>query len=228
MEGHSLEEQVAKLAQLVVNHENCVLVNLKINDHDLVRRRAAVWTDPVTNMSYPGQQVLYSRQRRHDGWIDGDEDTIYIQERLKNSVDRIILTPKLVEGESDETDDTPKLPQAPTIFRNQISYPILSEKILDRFAFLSYYRLIKLPENDPELVAKKLEQYEVITEACEALRKKYFNVLQVVELDATQHPEQVFDQISTQMQSRGYSIYHHLCEPTKLVWPEGASKGTII
>lgn len=54
----------------------------------------------------------------------------------------------------------------------------------------------------------------------EEVKRKYFNALQVVELDATQHPEQVFDQMKARMEARGYSIYAPLCEPLKLIPPE--------
>lgn len=54
----------------------------------------------------------------------------------------------------------------------------------------------------------------------EEVKRKYFNALQVVELDATQHPEQVFDQMKARMEARGYSIYAPLCEALKLIPPE--------
>ena len=54
----------------------------------------------------------------------------------------------------------------------------------------------------------------------EEVKRKHFKALQIVELDGTQHPEQVFDQMKARMEARGYSIYAPLCEALKLAPPE--------
>ena len=130
----NLFDQIDHLVSVIQNF-NVVLIDLRISDQDLLRRKAASWVDPVTNISYPGQQVLYSRKRRREGWVDGEEDAVYNSERAANSPSG--AKPKKEASEEGDEDEehteeavTVKTPLKP--FRNQISYPILSEKILDR------------------------------------------------------------------------------------------------
>lgn len=209
----NLYDQMDHLLALV-QKSNCVLVDLRIADQDLVRRRAASWLDPVTNISYPGQQVFYSRRRRREGWTDGEVDTVYNAERASPAAKDSAQSPTEEGGEEEEAPDgegsaNAQVPEsAPKLFKNLTSYPILSEKILDR--------LIKLPENDPEKVAEELVSYKKVEEKLDDFRKRNFNPLQIVELDATQHPEQVFNQMYSKMEARGLSIYDALCPPFRL------------
>lgn len=130
----NLFDQIDHLVSVIQNF-NVVLIDLRISDQDLLRRKASSWVDPVTNISYPGQQVLYSRKRRREGWVDGEEDAVYYAERATNSPSG--AKPKkeaLEEGDEDEehTEEAVTVTTPLKPFRNQISYPILSEKILDR------------------------------------------------------------------------------------------------
>lgn len=85
-----------------------------------------------------------------------------------------------------------------------------------------------MPENDPEKVSEELTGYKRAEERMEEVKRKYFNALQIVELDATQHPDQVFDQTKARMDARGYSIYAPLYEVFKLTPPEQAISGNTI
>ena len=122
-----------------------VLVNLSISDENLVRRRAAQWIDPKTNICYSGQQVSYSRKRRAEGWIDGAEDDLALaEEKLEQE------SPEAHEGQNENEEDeqleeieetvNPEVtekksePQASRL-NNRSTWPILSEEILNRYIF---------------------------------------------------------------------------------------------
>lgn len=207
IKSHNISQQLEQLASIIKKF-NCVLVDLRISDQDLLRRKVSSWVDPATNISYPGQQVVYSRKRRQEGWAEGEEDSVYIAERQtfnpqskeKNQEDQI--------DDDDEPKETEIIQGPPKLFKNRVSYPILSEKMLDR--------LIKLPENDPERVSAELLAYKRIEEKMEEIKAKYFHSLKIVELDASQHPEQILDQMKVRMDARGYSIYTPFYEVHRL------------
>ncbi|KAJ3312582.1 adenylate kinase [Boothiomyces sp. JEL0838] len=217
--------QINFLVSLVQNlqRHNYVVIDLRISDEDLTRRKASQWIDPLTNISYPGQQVLYSRKRRHDGFIDGDEDTVQNEElsliygklnqQLKEGVDG------QEDEEKDESEDESGPQQSRPYLKNRSSYPILSEKILDR--------LIKLPENDPEVFKLELAKYTAFEQKIELFKKNNFNSLQIIELDATMHPDVLFDQLKIRMEARGFSVYNPIVDAMPLVGPEGGFKGIV-
>ncbi|KAJ3325576.1 adenylate kinase [Boothiomyces sp. JEL0866] len=215
--------QISFLTSLVQNQQrhNCVVIDLRISDEDLVRRKASQWIDPLTNISYPGQQVLYSRKRRHDGFIDGDEDNVQTEElsliygklnqQLKDENDA------QEEEENIEEEEESGGQQNRPYLKNRSSYPIISEKILDR--------LIKLPENDPEMFKVELAKYTSFESKIELFKKNNFNTLQIIELDATMHPDVLFDQLKIRMEARGFSIYSPIVDAIPLLGAEGGFKG---
>lgn len=217
---NSAPSQIELLTGLAKNG-NCVLIDLRINDQDLIRRRAANWLDPITNISYPGQQILYSLQKRHEG-LDVDIDSNYNRERNQRSFKMYKEVKEEIDEEEPDSVPTEKLQKAPEMLLNQTSYPVLEEKILVRSVYYLFYtRLIKTPENDPDVIVKELENYKAINALVENFRNKAFNALQIVELDATQHPDVLFDQLQARMVARGYSIYRPLYEVFRLNAIEG-------
>ncbi len=85
--------------------------------------------------------------------------------------------------------------------------------------------MIKLPENDPDFVTKELETYRShVSELVESLRKDYFNCVKIIELDATQHPEVLFDQLEAKLESSSFSVCHPLSEAFKLPPSENSLK----
>lgn len=132
----NLFDQIDSLVSVIQNF-NVVLVDLRISDQDLLRRKVASWVDPVTNVSYPGQQVLYSRRRRREGWVDGEEDTVYNAEKAASSLSNAKPKKDSLEEEDEDEERAEEAKATVTTqtlkpFKNQMSYPILSEKILDR------------------------------------------------------------------------------------------------
>lgn len=218
----SIREQVEYLTEIALTVKNCILIDLRISNQDLIRRRAGEWFDPVTNIKYPGQQVLYSRQRRHEGWVEGEVDLIYVKERARPSQAALIAEETVSEvGDGSEDDKiaviaTP-VDLTPKIFSNQKAYPILSEVIMER--------IIKDPSNDPLEVAKELKLYENSIGLIERFIRTAFNVLQIIELEGSQHPEVLFDQLKAKMEACRFSVCDPLCQPLKVEPLEGAMKG---
>ncbi|KAL2914320.1 hypothetical protein HK105_206092 [Polyrhizophydium stewartii] len=260
------------LHKLLQEHEAThvpVLVHLGISDDNLVRRRAAQWLDPVTNIGYPGQQVAYSRLRRAQGWVDGQEDEVAVAEAAAavraNSADRDALADAGASGTGAGGDDTAAgagagedaaekeaaekeeldvdsedadaadaraasaAPQdaaalaaraklrAQIAIKNKTTWPILSEQILDR--------LIKRPEDHPDASPLDLAEYAKYDRALSELRAKYFDMQHIIDLDATQHPDIVFDQLKKCLDARVFSLTNKPVEAKRLTPPEGGFKG---
>eukprot|EP00842_Homolaphlyctis_polyrhiza_P006388 jgi/Hompol1/6750/HPOL_001194-RA len=226
-----------------------VLVHLRISDENLVRRRAAQWYDPSTNIGYPGQQVLYSRLRRAQGWVDGQEDLVDLAETNANSktpskekegLDEAEKTDEQTGGEKDELENddldgdamnadanrrpvqsaqvSAQVKLRPDVpIKNRTSWPILSEQILNR--------LVKKPEDGPEICEKELAEYALYEQALNELRTQHFDMLRVIDLDATVHPEVLFDQLKKTLDARNFSLFSKPIEAKRLPVPEGGLKG---
>jgi adenylate kinase family enzyme/YHS domain-containing protein len=214
--------QMEYITKLVQQYGNCVLIDMRISNQDLLRRRAGLWLDPVTNDTFPAQQVLYSRQRRQEGWIDGEEDTIYKEENDRYKFEISGEEPEAEEAldndnEDDQEIELEKPEKSDYQLANRRAYPILAEKVLDR--------LIKLPDSDPEQIQKQAELYIQGETRLELFRKNEFNLLRIIELDATQHPEQLYTQLLVRMHSRGFSVNHPYVPAVRLTGPESGFKG---
>jgi adenylate kinase family enzyme/YHS domain-containing protein len=214
--------QMEYITKLVQQYGNCVLIDMRISNQDLLRRRAGLWLDPVTNETFPAQQVLYSRQRRQEGWIDGEEDTIFKEENEKykfeiGGEEVEAEEPADNENEEDQEEEIEKAEKSDYQLANRRAYSILSEKVLDR--------LIKLPDSDPEQIQKQAELYVQGETRLEQFRKNEFNLLRIIELDATQHPEQLYSQLLLRMHARGFSVNHPYVPAIRLTGPESGFKG---
>ncbi|KAJ3273051.1 adenylate kinase [Terramyces sp. JEL0728] len=213
--------QIQFLVSLIQNQQrhNCVIIDMRLSDEDLVRRKASQWVDPLTSISYPGQQVLYSRKRRHDGFIDGDDDSIQNEELslIYGKQTQQVKDEGEGQDEEDKDEEENAPPQNQTYLKNRSSYPILSEKILER--------LIKNPENDPEKFKLELAKYTAFEAKLESFKKNNFNTLQIIEVDATMHPDVLFDQLKIRMDANGFSVYSPIVDAVPLTGAEGGFKG---
>jgi hypothetical protein len=99
-------------------------------------------------------------------------------------------------------------------------WPILSEQVLSR--------LIKYPQDEPSVFKIELEAYEKNQAEIDLFRKHNFDVLNIVDLDATLHPDMLFEHLKKRMHIRGYSIYNPVIIPKRLIPIEGGFKSTII
>lgn len=212
--GFTLLEKAANIPR-----QKLVLVNLNISNENLVRRRAARWVDPKANQSYSGQQVLYSRTRLADGYVEGEEDTVAKEEHIEMYGKRLAL---VVANEGDDADvaviehSRAAAEQAPFSIKNKQTWPILSESILNR--------LIKVPEDDPALFTQELDEYEKLQQKIDEFRQSHFDILTIIDLDASQHPDLVFEQLKKQCLIRGFSVYNPVSFPRRLVTMEGGFK----
>ncbi|KAL5034512.1 hypothetical protein BDV3_004075 [Batrachochytrium dendrobatidis] len=224
-----------------------VLIDLQISDENLIRRRASQWIDPSTNIGYSGQQVLYSRTRRSQGWVDGQEDTVALSEMESQQLEfyndaldehdangKNNTTDAVDEAEREDLDETAiqdneledDLPPASNnskqkkrleAIKNKKTWPILSEQILDR--------LIKRPEDNPDQSSKDLIAYHKYEAALNDFKKKYFDLLRVITLDASQHPDVVFHQLKQCLITRNFSLYTMPVKASRLALPEADIEG---
>jgi hypothetical protein len=74
----------------------------------------------------------------------------------------------------------------------------------------------------------ELEAYEKNQAEIDLFRKHNFDVLNIVDLDATLHPDMLFEHLKKRMHIRGYSIYNPVIIPKRLIPIEGGFKSTII
>jgi hypothetical protein len=139
-------QQMELLRKIADEYTPCIIIDLKLSNPDVVRRRAGFWYDPVSGECYPAQQVLYSRKRRHEGWVSGEPDPVFLQEESQMLLDFLKITPqKPVEKERESADDdeeeeadadAEKEEKKPErhVFNivNRKSYPILADDVLDR------------------------------------------------------------------------------------------------
>jgi hypothetical protein len=142
--GYDYQKHLNALQDVISKYKNCVLIDLRITTQDLIRRRAGLWTDPVTNITYPGQQVYYSKQRRQTGWTGDEEDEELIKEiQLTEPVFRAKAPEKKTEEDEFDGNENlkekvlPPAAQSKTYLPNRKCYPILSELILDRLELVN-------------------------------------------------------------------------------------------
>ncbi|KAH6571770.1 hypothetical protein BASA50_001642 [Batrachochytrium salamandrivorans] len=224
-----------------------VLIRLQISDENLIRRRAAQWIDPSTNIGYSGQQVLYSRMRRSQGLKEGTDDlaaSLDVERLLhdKDGSSKNITEAAVMDGEDSDSNediedsntadndilnqdlDKLKTNMSSTMYaerlkivQNKKSWDMISEQILDR--------LIKRPEDDPLQSPINLAEYHKIEEDLNDIQSNYFDGRNVIDLDATQHPDVVFNQLKSCLAARNLSIYSIPVEATRLYAPEGGVTG---
>ncbi|KAI8911461.1 hypothetical protein EDD86DRAFT_188816 [Gorgonomyces haynaldii] len=194
-----------------------VLVQMNISNENLLKRRAARWVDPVTNETYSGQQVLYSRLRRSEGYIDGDVDQVAVLEQ-----DELygIKAPQEKQEEEQEEEVPVDVEKRPVTLRNQISWTILSEQVLSR--------LIKFPMDDPQFFGPQIKQYKKLQEPLKEFRAKNFPVLNIIDLDATLHPDMLFDHLKKLLLIRSMSIYNPVIVPRKLPAIDGGFSNVVL
>ncbi|KAJ3024107.1 adenylate kinase [Thoreauomyces humboldtii] len=211
-------------------HHVPILVELTLPEEDLVRRRAAQWTDPKDGKLYPGAQVVFSRKRRAEGHGEetgdgssageGDEDADKDgedraggddEEEDGNSVDDDEEDEEGEDGE--EPRKIPRRKEVPSVpLTNKVEWSLIPMDILDR--------LVKRPEDSPETVAQTLETYPA--EALEAIRAEFFvgsAAHRAISLDASQHPDVIVPALVNRLDALGVGM--RVVVPKALPAPEG-------
>ncbi|KAJ3282849.1 adenylate kinase [Borealophlyctis nickersoniae] len=238
---HKVEEDMKMLEDLVANrrpNHSPVLINLNIDDESLIRRRSSQWVDPVTGIMYPGAQVTYSRKMRAEGQAgdsaeegsggeEGEEGEADEEGSADDEESDVDDDDKDSQEDEDEDDDDEKkkkrrkksakgkVEEIPLV--NKTVWPILSAEIIDR--------LIKRPEDNSELVARQLRVFSQEQETLNRFRQKHFDALHVIDLDASQHVDTLFENAMERIASLGYSIHCKAVLPQVLNPPEGGFRG---
>jgi adenylate kinase family enzyme/YHS domain-containing protein len=228
-DGVKLEDHMLFLKEIAASFQNCVLIDVQIPDQDLIRRRGGFWIDPVTNECYSSQQVYYSRKRRQEGYVEGEEDQVLQKELL---LTQTIFNAKKVEKKPEDEQDEEQIEDEAAVVEiepeqanlaskhylpKRQCYTILGDKILDR--------IIKSPEHDPVQIEKDIVRYNESKKNIEAFKKENFNIFTTIELDGTQHPDTLASQLQTLMYIRGFSMYTPYIEPFVLAGTAGGFEG---
>lgn len=194
-----------------------VLVHLSISDEQLIWRRAGQWLDPKTNLLYSGSQVAYSRRRISEGWNQGPDDEAEAEELYFKTAQIQADEENEDNGEEEEEKEKP-VQQEIDIFRNRITWPILSEEILNR--------LIKRPEDDPNSVAEQLNNYSLNEKWLTQLRNDCFDPLNIINIDGSDHPDAILKNLLTRIDFLGLGIYA-APEIKVLSQPDGGFRGNL-
>ena len=240
----AMDDVDLKLIKVAVNKRGIVpvIVQLHISDENLITRRAGRWMDPLTGKSYPGQQVLYSNKRILEGFKEGDVDLVAQAENLARSPAPI---PEKQKSMKDANENATEDQEEPTeieilsseearIKSSQVKMPtpttstLANKKTWSILSISILNRLLKNPEDDPLFFQNRIQEYETIEKQIKEFRIEHFNILNIVDLDATQHPDTVFEQMQKRMLIRGYSIFNPVILPIVLQPQEGGLKGNFI
>jgi hypothetical protein len=87
------------------------------------------------------------------------------------------------------------------------------------------FRLVKYPDDDPANVELKLEKSKSLEERLSIFKRESFSILNAIELDATQHPEIIFHQLESILNTKGIFIDLPFVHPVVLPPPEGGFQG---
>lgn len=233
-----------------------VLVHLRISDENLIRRRAGQWIDPVTGQGYPTQQVLYSRRRRNEGYVDGTPDTEALIEAGMDpkpnsageeggSGQNDNPNQSTEEGQDKGGDDEDRAngdvvdPEDPSVIEAALNDPNrfkrkhlkpLSIKNKQTWPILEVAvldRLVKNPFDEPLNVAEDLKRFEEQEKAIEEISAKYFDILRVIDLDANLHPELLYEQVKMRLEMRGFSVFNKPVDVKRLPPPEMGIQGIL-
>ncbi|ORY47443.1 P-loop containing nucleoside triphosphate hydrolase protein [Rhizoclosmatium globosum] len=222
-------ETLASILDSKPHNFRLVLVDLMMGHVDLKERRGRQWIDPVTGLLYPGGQVEYSKRRRAEGWVEGldaemeavlvDEDKTWnfdVEDQKKKKPvgeDGEEEEEPQEEEEAEEGDDgeegddeegskkkKPKIPENKSRFNlsNKNVWPILPKEILDR--------LLKRPEDMPDLIDREFEAYEARQSEIAKLKAKYFDELHTIKLDASEHPDILLKCAMNKLGTLGFNL----------------------
>ncbi|KAJ3357640.1 adenylate kinase [Entophlyctis luteolus] len=195
-----------------------VLVKLVVPSarEDLRLRRLAQRVDPMTGIEYPGEQVEYSRRRRAEGWTDGTPDAEWeaaanledqtwnfnnfdlphqsdsekngIEDEMENEIDGDEIEDDDqedgdIENEGKKGKTKAKTSEQTARFNlsNKNAWPILPVEVLDR--------LLQPPECTLSQFESDYDNFQIKLPAITALTEKFFDQLNTVHLDVTQHPD---------------------------------------
>ncbi|KAI9209033.1 uncharacterized protein BJ171DRAFT_418965 [Polychytrium aggregatum] len=224
--------------QKAPNHSH-VLINLSISDENLLERRKLQWVDPITGTIYPGAQVDYTRKRRTEGLVHEDED-IEILNRA-NSVERALIhgadiqVKESADGEGDEeseeeasdegSDDSN--PAANAKKKEKPGTTLAVRGIWEVLPAVVTDRLLKLPGDSPENIKKELDNHKKYDSHLFKYKHHSFDELHVIEIDATQHPDTIFEDVIETTQTLGYSVFYKAVKTKRLLPPEGGFNKTM-
>ncbi|KAJ3245876.1 adenylate kinase [Chytriomyces hyalinus] len=229
-------------------HFKLVLVNLIMPEDDLCTRRAAQWIDPMTGVLYCGAQVEYSKRRRAEGWVDGTPDTLYeeawdeemrtwdfeVAEPVKKAVGEFEeeggeIAEDEEEEEEDENDgdgsEGKKRKRTSEKDANGVRFDLSNKKVWVILQNEVLGRLVKRPEDATENLSVDFAGFQRKKPSIEALKRKYFDSMHTINLDARQHPDILLRNAMNRLAALGFSLLRKPVSTKKLEIAPGFFSG---
>ncbi|KAJ3138794.1 adenylate kinase [Physocladia obscura] len=124
-----------------------------------------------------------------------------------------------VEGEEKKKKKKGKDIELPLRFNlsNKSTWKILSQEVLDR--------LLKRPEDTPEIIRSEFDQFSVKKIEITKLKESFFDPLNIITLDATQHPDILLKSALNQLSSLGFSLIENVISAKRLEIQPGTFTG---
>ncbi|KAJ3028449.1 adenylate kinase, partial [Rhizophlyctis rosea] len=204
-----------------------ILLHLHIPSDDLIRRRAAQLIDPVTGTIYPSAQIVFSRRRHVEMRARGGEEEGGEEEEEEEGGGEEEEEEDEGEGsesggeegeegeekEKDEEEEEGKKRKKKEKEKVGPTWEVIPLEVLER--------LIKRPEDSLSAVTAQLRAYDHNAPTLDALCDTHFDVLHRIDLDATQHPDTLFEDAMERIDALGYSMHCKAVSPKELTVPEG-------
>ncbi|KAI8824321.1 uncharacterized protein EV422DRAFT_519744 [Fimicolochytrium jonesii] len=209
-----------------------ILLSLTLADDDLVRRRAAQWIDPLTGTIYPGAQVVFSRAKRakigmhengeeeeegeHDKGSEAGEEEEEKEDDGDEEEDEEDRSEGSQSGEDEDGERRKRKKKVKEVVKlsNKVEWKMIPMDVVDR--------LVKRPEDSPDLVTAALDHYNsTYTVPLETVKRKYFNDQRQIELDATQHPDVLIPGLTDALDAIGFGEFGRTVLPRVLEGPGG-------
>ena len=86
-------------------------------------------------------------------------------------------------------------------------------------------RLVKRPEDTHDAIQRDLHGYDMHMEHIQDFSEKHFDALHRIDLDATQHPDTLYESAMERIETLGYSIHCKAVTPLILDPPESGFRG---
>ncbi|KAI8841516.1 hypothetical protein BJ741DRAFT_529480 [Chytriomyces cf. hyalinus JEL632] len=229
-------------------HFKLVLVNLIMPEDDLCTRRAGQWIDPMTGVLYCGAQVEYSKRRRAEGWVDGTPDTLYeeawdeemrtwdfeVAEPVKKAVGEFEeeggeIAEDEEEEEEDENDgdgsEGKKRKKTSEKDANGVRFDLSNKKVWVILQNEVLGRLVKRPEDVTENLSVDFAGFQGKKPSIEKLKRKYFDSMHTINLDARQHPDILLRNAMNRLAALGFSLLRKPVSTKKLEIAPGFFSG---
>ncbi|KAJ1547126.1 adenylate kinase, partial [Nowakowskiella sp. JEL0078] len=181
------------------------MISLEIKDEDLIHRQSLQLMDPLTGIVYPGNQISFSQNevfRLKNAEVETESMEEENEEENQESEEN--------DEENDEVEDNDEENNKMKKHQKDSSK---AEEILERLKYKNKWtvigsdivsRLVKRPDDTREQATFQVKLWNTWkSQLLEKLKQSTFDNLHYISLDATQHPETIFDNLNERIDAFG-------------------------